>query len=92
MARKSEREHQLELELSGKTEAMRVTQAIIRVGIEALSARMLTALALTLDAVLFFWCMVAPEWERLAAAVIFAIASWAVVNYRPPQGGERNEP
>lgn len=82
MARKSERETQLELALRGKTEAMELAQAIIGIGLQALGQKSLTAIALIVDSILFGWVMVAPSWERLACAVLFAIAAWFTVYYR----------
>lgn len=82
MARKSEREQQLELALAGKTEASRLVQEMIAIGLRALGTRMLTAIALVGDVSLFAWVMVAPSWERLLGAALFAVSSWTLVNFK----------
>lgn len=82
MARKSERETQLELALRGKTEAMELAQAIIGIGLQALGQKSLTAIALIVDSILFSAVMVWPSWERLAGAVLFSIAAWFTVYFR----------
>lgn len=83
MARMTEREKQLELALHNKTEASLLVQQIISVGLKALSGRILTTIALMGDVVFFVWVMAVPTWERLLGAVLFAIASYCVVNVKP---------
>lgn len=82
MPRISEREKQLELALHNKTEATQLMQQIINVGIRLLSARFLTAVALLGDCILFGWAMASGGWDRIAAAVLFAIATWCLVNVK----------
>lgn len=81
MGRKTEREQQLELALQGKTEAAQLVQRMIALGLRALAQRMLTAIALLGDCILFGWVMVAPSWERLLGAVLFAVSTWFLVKY-----------
>lgn len=82
MPRVSEREKQLELALHNKTEATQLMQAMISVGLRALSVRILTTVALLGDCVLFGWAMASGGWDRLAAAVLFAVATWCLVNVK----------
>ena len=58
----------------------------VRVGLEALSLRMLMVLALLLNAGIFAWCLYDPRWERLVAAGVFALFSYCLVHVKPKQG------
>lgn len=58
----------------------------IRIGLEALSLRLLMVLALLLNAGIFGWCLVDPRWERLVAAGVFALFSYFLVHVKPKQG------
>lgn len=91
MARKSEREAQLELALRGKTDSMEMAQAIIDIALRALGQKSLTAIALVADVILFAWVMFSPSWERLASAVLFAIAAWFTVYYRYERKSDHEE-
>jgi hypothetical protein len=82
VGRISEREKQLELALQNKTDATELAQAMIRIGLNALSMRMLTTISLLGDCVLFGWAMAYPDVVRLTAAVLFAIATWCLVNVK----------
>lgn len=58
----------------------------IRVGLDALSLRMLMVLALVLNAGIFGWCLADPRWERLVAAGVFAVFSYFIVHVKPKAG------
>jgi len=57
----------------------------VRIGLEALSLRMLMVLALLLNAGIFGWCLLDPRWERLAAATAFAVFSYFVIHVKPKE-------
>lgn len=86
-----EKAKQMQLALEEKSEALEQTMRIIRVGLDALGARMLTTLALVGDFVLFAWFFFAGGWERLAAAVLFAIATWCLLNLKLPKERKPDE-
>jgi hypothetical protein len=73
---------QLELKLKERANELGMAQQIISVAYKALSGRMLTAFALVADCVLFGWALAVSGWQALAAAVLFAIASWCVLHLR----------
>jgi len=56
---------------------------LVNVGLKALSTKILTLAALLADAGLFGWAMVDGAWSKIAAAALFAIASWCLVNLKP---------
>ena len=88
---KADRIQQLELELNQakeKNRELQMVQEFVAVGLRALSLRMLTTFALLADFVLFAWCVASPSWVSLAAAVLFAIASWAVLHLKPERKDE----
>lgn len=77
-----------------KRQAVQVAQAAmtIRVMMGALGQRLLLLLAMVLDAGLFSWAMVSGTWERIVAAVLFAIAMWFLIKVTPrPPTGEHHE-
>lgn len=86
MARRDQ--EQLELALKERASALEQSERIIRIGIEALSVRMLTAFALFADCVLFVWAIANGGWQALAAAVLFSIASWCVLHLKIRNGEE----
>lgn len=55
----------------------------VRIGLEALSLRLLMVLALLVNAGIFAWCLYDPRWERLAAAGGFAVFSYFLVHVKP---------
>jgi hypothetical protein len=55
----------------------------LRLGIEVLSTRLMTLLALLLSFGMFGYAMYAGGWERLASAFAFAVCSWCLINVRP---------
>lgn len=57
----------------------------VRIGLEALSIRLLMILALLLNAGIFAWCLTDPRWERLVAAVAFSVFSYFLVHVKPKQ-------
>lgn len=58
----------------------------VRIGLEALSVRLLMVIALLANAGISAWCMYAPSWERLAAAVVFAVFSYSLIHVKPKVG------
>lgn len=58
----------------------------VRIGLEALSLRLLMVIALLANAGISAWCMYAPSWERLAAAVVFALFSYFLIHVKPKAG------
>lgn len=57
----------------------------VRIGLEALSLRLLMVIALLLNAGIFAWCLWEPRWERLVAATVFAVFSYFVVHVKPKE-------
>lgn len=57
----------------------------VRLGLEALSLRMLMVLALLLNAGISAWCLAEPRWERLVAAGGFAVFSYFVIHVKPKE-------
>lgn len=76
----------LRIEQDAKARILERTSLGIRLGLEALSLRMLMVLALLLNAGLFAWCLLDPKWERLVAAAAFAVFSYFVIHVKPKQG------
>ncbi len=56
--------------------------ALVNRGIAILNYRVLNLLALLMDAFLFGWAMLQPEWQRILCASLFAAAAWVIVNLR----------
>lgn len=57
--------------------------SLVNIGLRALGTQALTFFALILDAVMFGWAMIDGTWQRIAAAVLFAIATWCLVKLSP---------
>lgn len=57
--------------------------AILSIAMRALSTRVMTLIALFLDAGIFSWAMLNDSWPRLAGAGLFAIATWCLVHLHP---------
>ena len=57
----------------------------VRIGLEALSLRLLMVLALAANAGIFAWCLSDPRWERLVAAGMFALFSYFLVHVKPKE-------
>lgn len=55
----------------------------VRLGIEILSARIMTLLALLLSFGMFSYAMYSGGWERLAIAFVFALCAWCIINVKP---------
>jgi hypothetical protein len=76
---------------SQKLQAVAIQQQlvsqIIQVGLKALSTQILIFLSLLLDAGMFGWAMTAGTWPHIAAAVLFAIATWCLVKITPHKEG-----
>jgi len=68
-----------------KRQAVQVAQTagMVRVAMQALGMRMLLLLAMLLDAGMFSWAMMVGTWDRIAAAVLFAIATWFLIKVSP---------
>lgn len=56
------------------------TALLISIAMKALEPRTLTALALTLNMLVFVFVLYTGGWDRLAMATVFAIANWCLVN------------
>jgi hypothetical protein len=56
--------------------------AVIHIGLRVLNLRLLTLVALTLDAGMFGWAMYVGGYDRLAVAGAFAVATWTLVHFR----------
>lgn len=83
--RNASRIEQLELQLKEEREIrneVEMVQRIIRVGLEALSLRMLTTLVLLADCVLFAWALSIGTWQSLVTAIFFAVSTWCVLNLK----------
>ena len=56
--------------------------AMVGVALRILNLRLLSILALVLDAVMFGWAMWVGGYDRLAIAGVFAISAWCLVHLR----------
>lgn len=73
------------IEQDAKQRILERTALGLRIGLEALSLRMLMVLALLLNACIFGWCLGDPRWERLVAASVFAAFSYFVIHVKPKE-------
>jgi hypothetical protein len=76
----------VKLQQEAKARILEQTALGVRIGLEALSVRAITILALLLNAGLIAWALYNPQWERLAGATVFALFSYCVIHVRPKQG------
>jgi hypothetical protein len=60
-------------------------EAFISIALRVLNLRVLTLVALILDAVMFGWAMYAGGYDRLAVAGVFAVATGVLVHWRREQ-------
>ncbi len=74
------------IEMDAKQRMIERTALGLRIGLEALSLRVLMVIALLLNAGIFAWCLIDPRWERLVAASVFAVFSYFVIHVKPKQG------
>jgi len=58
----------------------------LAVAVRVLNQRLLTLLALILDAGMFSWAMGAGGWDRLAIAAVFALAAGLTIHLRGVSG------
>lgn len=72
----------IKAEQDAKARIMERTALGIRIGLEALSVRLLTVIALLLNAGITGWSIADPRWERLASATVFALFSFAVIHMK----------
>lgn len=72
-------------------ERLQLMAQIVNIGLRALSVQALTFMALILDATMFGWAMVDGSWQRIAAAVLFSIATWCLVKLGPTNRGANHE-
>lgn len=89
---RSNRIEQLELQLKEERKfrnEIEMVQQVIRVGLKALSLRMLTTLVLVADCVLFAWAISIGTWQALVTAVFFAVVTWCVLHLRPSNVKEK---
>jgi hypothetical protein len=61
------------------------TMLILSVALNILSLRFLTVLSLLLNTAVFSWALYSDSWVRLAGAALFAVATWCIVNLKPPK-------
>lgn len=73
------------IEQDAKQRILERTALGVRIGLEALSLRMLMVLAMLLNAGIFAWCLLEPRWERLIAAGGFAVFSYFVIHVKPKE-------
>lgn len=74
-----------QLEADAKQRILERTALGVRIGLEALSLRLLSVIALALNAVIFGWCLANPVWERLVAATVFSVFSYFVIHVKPKE-------
>lgn len=53
---------------------------MVTIGLQALSQRILTFIALAANVFVFSWALYDPRWERVLLAGLFALTSWCIVN------------
>lgn len=75
----------LKLEADAKQRILERTSLGVRIGMEALSLRAVSVIALLLNAGIVSWCLYAPVWERLAAVTVFAVFSYFVIHVKPKE-------
>lgn len=68
------------LETDDRSRAFRAE--LLKVGLEALSHRLLTLIAMVLTALAVGGCMLYPDWIRFAASLGLAISCWCLVNLK----------
>ena len=76
----------LKLEADAKQRILDRMSLGVRIGLEALSFRLLSLVALILNAAVVGWSLLDPRWERIATCAIFAIFSYFVIHVRPNKG------
>lgn len=76
----------LKLEADAKARIQERVALAIRIGMDALSFRLLSLVALILNAGVVGWSLLDPRWERIATCAIFAIFSYFVIHVRPNKG------
>jgi hypothetical protein len=74
-----------QIELDARQKIMEQTALGLRLGLEALSLRLLMVLALVLNAGAIAWCLSEPKWERLVGAAMFAVFSYFVIHVKPKE-------
>ena len=74
-----------QLELDAKQRILERTALGVRIGLEALGLRLVSIIALCLNAGIVGWCLYAPVWERLAAVTVFAVFSYFVIHVKPKE-------
>lgn len=70
------------VQVTEQRRALEQIAGLVGIGLRALSQRMITAIALVLESVMFGWAMLEGGWDRLAIAATFATAAWALVHLR----------
>jgi hypothetical protein len=66
------------LETDDKSRAFRAE--LLKVGLEALSHRLLTLVAIVLNAGAAAWCMLSPDALRVVTGLLFAVTCWTLIN------------
>lgn len=70
-------EHRV-LEVDEQSRGMRA--AVLHMALEALSHRLLTLVALVLNALSVAWCLLYPDWLRVVTGLLFAVTCWTLIN------------
>jgi hypothetical protein len=71
------------VQINEQRRALQQLAMLVTVGLHALSQRLITAIALLFESVMFGWAMFEGGWDRLAIASVFAAAAWCLVHLRP---------
>jgi protein-S-isoprenylcysteine O-methyltransferase Ste14 len=81
----------MELEFEKRRIDMELAEKVIGIGLRALSARMLATITLIADLFLFAWAVYNGSWISLAAAVLFAVATYCVLYVRFPHEERKDD-
>ena len=74
-----------QLELDAKQRILERSALGVRIGLESLGLRLVSVIALVLNARIVGWCLYAPVWERLVAVTVFAVFSYFVIHVKPKE-------
>ena len=74
-----------QLEAYAKQRILERTALGVRIGLEALGLRLVSVIALVLNAGIVGWCLYQPVWERLVAVTVFAVFSYFVIHVKPKE-------
>jgi len=74
-----------QLEADAKQRILERSALGVRIALEAVSLRLVSVIALVLNACIVGWCLYAPVWERLAAVTVFAVFSYFLIHVKPKE-------